>query len=115
MRPGSLPVRCIVRRRGGSDALRAPTALRTIGPSGLARLVPVHRPLGTVHGASIRIPSLRACWLGAVGTSLRGHDVSGTGWPMPGRAMQPITTMTPVRQCGHSRKDRPVSASNRSR
>ena len=34
-----------------------------------------------------------------------------TGWQTVGRAMQPITTMMPVWQCGHARKDRPVSAS----
>ena len=44
-----------------------------------------------------------------------GHDVSGTGWQTPDRAMQSITTMMPVWQCGHSRNDRPVSASKRSR
>jgi hypothetical protein len=29
--------------------------------------------------------------------------------------MLSITTMVPVRQCGHCRNDRPVNASNRSR
>jgi hypothetical protein len=44
-----------------------------------------------------------------------GHDVSGAGWQTVGRVMQATTTMMPVRQCGHSRRDRPVSASKRSR
>jgi len=34
---------------------------------------------------------------------------------MLGRAMQSITTMMPVRQCGHSRNDCPVNTSKRSR
>ena len=48
--------------------------------------------------------------------SIQGHDVSGTGWRVMGcGAMQSITPMVPVWQCGHSRNDRPVSASKRSR
>ena len=50
-----------------------------------------------------------------VETPIPDHDVSGTGWQTLGRAKQSITTMIPVWQCGHSRNDSPVSASNRSR
>jgi hypothetical protein len=67
---------------------------------------------GPSVGAPIR-PAVRLC---AVGPSIPGHDVSGTGWHVMGcRAMQSITTMVPVWQRGHSRNDRPVSASKRSR
>ena len=44
-----------------------------------------------------------------------GHDVSGTGSQTRSRVMLSTTTMMPVPQCGHSRNDRPVSASKRSR
>jgi hypothetical protein len=61
--------------------------------------------------ASISNPIFRAVRLRAEQTSWRAHDVSGTGRQISGRAMQPITTMMPVRQCGHSRNDCPVSTS----
>ena len=67
------------------------------------------------RGASVATPIWRAIRLHAVGTPIPGHDVSGTGWQILGRAMQSITTMMPVWQCGHSRNDCPVSASKRSR
>ena len=67
------------------------------------------------RGPSIPTPIWRAVQIHTVGTPARGHDVSGTGWQTLSRAMQSITTMMPVWQCGHSRKDRPVSASKRSR
>ena len=45
------------------------------------------------------------------GRSVGAHDVSGSDWQILARAMQPITTMMPVWQCGHSRNECPVSAS----
>ena len=39
------------------------------------------------------------------------HDVSGTDWQILALSMQPITTMMPVWQCGHSRNECPVSTS----
>lgn len=63
----------------------------------------------------IRTPCRRVVQIDAVGAPGLGHDVFGTGWQIVGRAMQSITTMMPVWQCGHSRNDRPVSASQRSR
>jgi hypothetical protein len=60
------------------------------------------------RGHGIPAPIWRALRLRAVGTPIWGHDVSGAGWQTAGRVM-------PVRQCGHSRRDRPVSASKRSR
>ncbi|MDT7815564.1 MAG: hypothetical protein QOJ42_5480 [Acidobacteriaceae bacterium] len=66
-------------------------------------------------GTSTPAPTWRANPLHAIGTPILGHDVSGTGRQTLGRAMQSITTMMPVWQCGHSRRDRPVNASKRSR
>jgi hypothetical protein len=66
------------------------------------------------RGASVHRPPCRAIGLRAVGTPVRGH-VSGTGWQIFDAAIQSITTMMPVWQCGHSRNDWPVSASTRSR
>jgi hypothetical protein len=65
------------------------------------------------RGDNISIPIWRAVRLRAVGTSIRGHDASGPGMETQtlGLAMQSIITMMPVWQSGHSRKDRPVSAS----
>jgi hypothetical protein len=48
----------------------------------------------------------------AVWASIRCHDVSGPGRQTLDLAMQSITTMIPCgRQCGNSRKDRPVRTS----
>jgi len=70
---------------------------------------------GGCRSSSVSAPTKRATRLHAVGALIPGHDVFGTGWQILGRAMQSITTMVPVRQCGHTRNDRPVSASKRSR
>ena len=67
------------------------------------------------RGASVGIAIWQAIWLHVVGMPILGQDVSGTGWQTLGRAMQSITTMMPVWQCGHVRNDCPVSASKRSR
>jgi hypothetical protein len=79
---------------------------RTFGPRSPNVPTPI-RPVIRVH---------------AVGKPISDHDVSGTGWQTlgdrareGGRAMQSITTMVPVWQCGHSRNDCPVNASKRSR
>ena len=64
------------------------------------------------RGASVLIPPWRTTR--AIRAPIRGH-VSGTGWQILGAAIQSITTMMPVWQCGHSRNDWPVSASRRSR
>jgi hypothetical protein len=63
------------------------------------------------RGPSVGNPIFQAVRLCAEQTSWRAHDVSGTGRQISGRAMQPITTMMPVRQCGHSRNDCPVITS----
>ena len=67
------------------------------------------------RGASGVAPIWRARCRHDAGTLIPGHDVSGTGWQILGRAMQSITTMVPMWQCGHTRNDCPVSASKRSR
>jgi hypothetical protein len=64
---------------------------------------------------SIGVPIWRAVRLPTAGTPILGHDVSGIGSQIAGLAMQSITTMVPVWQCGHSRNDCPVRASKRSR
>jgi hypothetical protein len=76
---------------------------------------PLHRRLDALRAASFPDPASRGLRLRAVGTPVSDHDVSGTGWQSLGRLTQPITTMMPVWQHGHSLKDRPVSASKRSR
>jgi hypothetical protein len=63
------------------------------------------------HRPRVGNPVSRAVHLSTMETWWRAHDVSGTGRQISGRAMQPITTMMPVRQCGHSRNDCPVSTS----
>jgi hypothetical protein len=66
-------------------------------------------------GVSVATPIWRVLRDHAARRLILGHDVSRTGWQIMGRAMQSITTMMPVWQCGHSRNDWPVSASKRSR
>jgi hypothetical protein len=94
-------------------------AAQTASPNGQytleLRVEPLFGRRRTALGATILAPICRTIRPRALGTKELGHDVSGTGWQTSGRRTQPMTTMTPVRQCGHSRKDRPVNASNRSR
>src|SRR6267378_7647829 len=66
------------------------------------------------------IPGLvwQAIWLRALGPQELDHldhDVSGTVRQILAGAMLLITTIMPVWQCGHSLRDRPVSALQRSR
>jgi hypothetical protein len=75
----------------------------------------LRRDANSPLGASDRALFPQALYFRADGTSIQGHDVSGIAWQTVNRAMEAITTITPVRQCGHSRNDRPVSASKRSR
>ena len=79
------------------------------------RLRELHRRAGSPRDARGRVLVLQALCFRTVGTSIQGHDVSRTGWQTVKRAIESITTMTPVRQCGHSRNDRPVNAWKRSR
>jgi hypothetical protein len=72
---------------------------------------PLYRRADGLRGARGRVLVLQARYFRTVGTSIQGHDVSETAWQTVNRAIESITTMMPVRQCGHSRNDRPVSAS----
>lgn len=58
------------------------------------------------------IPGLvwQTIWFGALGTEELDHDVSGTVGQILAGAMLLITIMMPAWQCGHSLRDRPVSA-----
>ena len=103
-------------RSSGPADLPAPTrAFERSSQPGFVRLAPVQRRRRTVAAQASHYRSGGRFGLHAVGTPIPGHDVSGTGWQTLGRAMQSITTMMPVWQCGHSRSDCPVSASKRSR
>ena len=95
------------RRQSGLFAVIAGLDLTLLALVGHAGWLSLTRASASRSGGRFR--------LHAVGTPISGHDVSGTGWQTLGRAMQSITTMMPVWQCGHSRNDCPVSASNRSR
>ena len=76
---------------------------------------PLLRLFGMARDASSPTLVWQAIWLGALGPKELGHDVSGTSWQILVRAMLLITTMMPAWQCGHSLRDRPVSALKRSR
>jgi hypothetical protein len=81
---------------GGLEPFAVPTRLSsgqhsldwTIWPSG--------RNADGARGASVPAPAWRALRACAVGTSLLGHDVSGTGRQTVGRMMLSITTMVPA-------------------
>ncbi|MDB5399362.1 MAG: hypothetical protein JWQ55_1380 [Rhodopila sp.] len=62
------------------------------------------------RGTSALIATWEVVGLCTVVTPISVHDVSGTGWQTLGRVMQSITTIMPVWQCGHSRRDCPVNA-----
>jgi hypothetical protein len=115
MPPLPLPMYHLSIRAGGLKALT-----EALGPFhhlrrlGLTVLTISRHPSGC-RWTSRPIPIWRALRAHAVGALIQGHDVSGTARQTLGRAMQSTTTMMPVRQCGHSRSDCPVSASNRSR
>ena len=103
---------------GGEGGL-APVAARTRASSDHHSLeltvYRLFRRASGCRGPSIRAPIWRVVRFDKVGTAILDHDVSGAGWQTVGRAMQSITTMVPVWQCGHCRNDCPVSASKQSR
>jgi hypothetical protein len=75
----------------------------------------LRRDANSPRGASGRALFPQALYFRTDRTSMQGHDVSGTAWQTVNRTIEWITTTTPVRQFGHSRNDRPVNASKRSR
>ena len=93
---------------------RAKRAFERCHSRDLAALPPFSAIRGR-RGTSVATPIRRALRGQAAGAPVLDHDVSGAGWQIFGRAMQSITTMMPVWQCGHVRNDWPVNASNRSR
>jgi len=76
---------------------------------GSDRLARLRGPRVAVAAQAAPRPTWRAIRLHAVGPLIRGHDVSGTGWQIVGRAMRSITTIVPTWQCGHCRRDCPVN------
>ena len=70
-----------------------------------------HRRADDPGGPSVPAPIWRAVLLCAIWEAGWAHDVSGSDWQILARAMQPITTMMPVWQCGHSRNECPVNTS----
>jgi hypothetical protein len=115
MHLGFVPVRPRSIRNRGLLPFAAP-ARRWIDQHGVEfTMLSLRRHPNSPHGASGRTVVPQALRLRTVGPSIRGHDVSRTGWQTMNREIESITTMTPVRQCGHSRNDRPVNASRRSR
>ena len=108
MRPRSIQSRCL-------EPFAAPVG-PWIGQPGVEFATSsLRRDANSPRGAIGRILVPQALYFRTIGTSVQGHDVSGIGRQTVNRGMVSITTMTPVRQCGHSRNDRPVSASKRSR
>src|ERR1700759_5724964 len=78
----------------------APITVPTTALSGQRRLDSTARDLDLhtrgPRGASAAHPIWQTIRLRAVGASILGHDVSGTGRQILGRAMQSVTTMMPV-------------------
>jgi hypothetical protein len=65
-------------------------------------ILPLFRLRKRHLGPSFPVATWRGFQLWVVGPPVLGHDVSGIGWQTVKRAVEPITTMTPVRQYGHS-------------
>ena len=94
--PGRLLVghRCIA--GGGLEPFAVPTRLSSGEHSLDLTIWPSGWNADGALGASVLVPAWRALRVCAVGTSLLGHDVSGTGRPTLGRMMLSITTMVPT-------------------
>jgi hypothetical protein len=81
---------------GGAEPFAVPTRL-SIAPHSLDLTIwPSRRNADGARGASVLAPAWRVLRVCAVGTSLPGHDVSGTGRQTVGRMMLSITTMVPA-------------------
>jgi hypothetical protein len=94
--PGRLLVghRCIA--GGGLEPFAVPTRLSSGEHSLDLTIWPSGWNADGARGASVPAPAWRALRVCAVGTSLLGHDVSGSGRQTLGRMMLAITTMVPT-------------------
>ena len=94
------PGRLLVGRRGipggGLEPFAVPTKLSSGQRSLDLTVWPSRGNADGAGGASVPAPAWRALRACAVGTSLLGHDVSGTGRQTVGRMMLSITTMVPA-------------------
>ena len=81
---------------GGVEPLAVPTRLSSGQHSLDLTIWPSRRNANGARGASVSAPAWRTLRVCAVGTSLLGHDVSGTGRQTVGRMMLAITTMVPT-------------------
>ena len=94
------PGRLLVGRRGipggGLEPFAVPTKLSSDQRSLDLTVWPSRRNADGARGANVSAPAWRALRVCAVGTSLLGHDVSGTGRQTVGGMMLSITTMVPA-------------------
>src|ERR1700726_1931678 len=81
---------------GGLEPFAVPTKLSSDQRSLDLTVWPSRRNAAGAGAASVPAPAWRALRACAVGTSLLGHDVSGTGRQTVGRMMLSITTMGPA-------------------
>ena len=81
---------------GGLEPFAVPTRLSSGQHSLDLTIWPSRRNADGARGASAPTPAWRALRVWAVGTSLLGHDVSGTGRQTVGGMMLSITTMVPA-------------------
>jgi hypothetical protein len=84
-----------------NSGVKARTA--AVGPSDHHRSLDltVWRAVGDPDGCRCTndpTPTWRAIRPRGIGAAISGHDVSGTGWQISGRAMQSMTTMVPIWQ-----------------
>src|SRR5208337_4331051 len=108
MPPAALGVRHLDLLSGGWEPFAVPTTQPNHQRSRDLATWSLFGRSESVRGPSVATAVRRAVRWRAVGASIPGHDVSGAGRQTLGRAMQSITTMMPVWQCGHARNDRPV-------
>ena len=81
---------------GGLEPFAVPTRLSSGQHSLDLTIWPSRRNADGARGASAPAPAWRALRVCVVGTSLLGHDVSGSGRQTAGRMMLSITTMVPT-------------------
>ena len=111
MAPDRLPVRDWRIRGSGLGPPAAPTRPLSAQNSLEVDVRPVFGHASGPDGHSIPIPIWRVVQPRGIGAVVLDHEVSGTDVQSVGLGIVSITAMMPVRQCGHSRNDRPVSAS----